>query len=66
MLEKRHDRPIDHYTEQVEIGKDYNEIMDIAANMNVMKGPFNLDGNFKKELSIVQKVYINQDIYFIK
>lgn len=66
MLEKRHNRPIDHYTEQVEIGKDYNDIMDVAANMNVMKGPFNLDGNFKKELSIVQKVYIDQDIYFIK
>lgn len=66
MLEKRHDRPIDHYSEQVEIGKDYNDIMDIAANMNVMKGPFNIDGNFKQELSIVQKVYINQDIFFIK
>lgn len=66
MLEKRNVRPIDHYTEQVEIGKDYNDIMDVAANMNVMKGPFNLDGNFKQELSIVQKVYINQDIYFIK
>lgn len=66
MLEKRHERPIDHYTEKVEIGKDFNEIMDIAASMNMMKVPFSLDGNFKQDISIVQMVYIDQEFQFVK
>lgn len=66
LLELRHDNPITRHYTDIEIAKDFNESMDVAASIVAAAGAFNLKGNFKKNLDSREEVRIIQDITFKK
>ncbi len=65
ILALRKDHPIDKYEADVVISKDYNDIIDAAASLQVMAGAFGLDGSFHKAVSTREQISISQDLSFI-
>lgn len=64
ILELRKDQPIDTYEADVIISKDYSDIIDAAANLQIMSGAFSLGGNFKKDVSTREQISISQNLSF--
>lgn len=64
ILALRKDKPISTYNCDVVISKDYNDIIDAAANLSVMAGTFGLDGTFQKRIARKEQISISQKLIF--
>ena len=65
ILALRKDHPIDTFDTDVVISKDYNDIIDVAASLQIMAASFGLNGNFHKAVSVREQISISQKLCFI-
>lgn len=64
VLEMQKEKPVDTIRTDLVISKDFSDIMDATATLQVMGDAFKLDGDFRKRVSSKDEISICQDLRF--